>query len=546
MSQSDPAGPLHSVDRTSREERLSAIFHNSANAIAFTELRSGILCDVNETWVAASGLTAEQAIGKTGSQLGLWTNQGDRNACVSMLRDYGHIRDFETELVMRGERRPYQICASVLRVNQREYVLWELRDVSELKRTLQEHELLRQQLFQSQKLQAIGQLAGGVAHDFNNILAAMIMQLELLRMKRHSDPEIDPLLRDLQSEANRAAGITRQLLMFSRQSLLELKVLDLNEVLTNLLALLRRLIGDAIDIRFAPGGVIPLVDADPTMIEQAVLNIVSNARDAMPRGGTLSITTESMPLDANLKRPGGVGVPGRYAVVSLSDTGCGMDYLTLTQMFEPFFTTKPVGAGTGLGLATAHGIIAQHRGWIDAKSEPGKGTVVRIFLPESTHNQPVSAPRGEPPAPPGCETVLLVEDEPAVRRIAARGLRDLGYGVLEACDGPDAIRLWQQHHSTIDLVFTDMILPGGVTGSDLITRFRSDKPQICIIVSSGHLAEVASASDRAHRPDHFLSKPYSLHTLANAVRETLARGRGSEKSALQDDSTVVPGPPHSS
>lgn len=530
MSPSDSFTPHASAGRTSREERLSAIFHNSANAIAFTELHSGIICDVNETWVVASGLTAEQAIGKTGSELGLWTRKDDRDACVSMLRDYGHVRDFDTVLVMRGERRPYQICASVLRGHQQEYVLWELRDVSELKRTLQEHELLRQQLFQSQKLQAIGQLAGGVAHDFNNILAAMIMQLELLRMKRHSDPDTDPMLKELQSEANRAAGITRQLLMFSRRSLLELKVLDLNEVIANLQSMLRRLIGDSIEIRFTPDSGLPLIDADPTMIEQVVINIVANARDAMPHGGTLSITSESVLLDANLKRPGSLGVPGRYAVVSMIDTGCGMDDLTLTQMFEPFFTTQPIGMGTGLGLATAHGIVAQHRGWIDAKSEPGKGTIVRIFLPESKRNKVAPPSLDGFPAVPGKETILLVEDEPAVRHITARGLRDLGYGVLEASNGSEAMRLWQMHRSTIDLILTDMIMPDGMTGSDLITRFRAEKPQVCAIISSDHLSEVSSTSDRTNRPDLFLPKPYSLHTLDHAVRETLERGRSPDKS----------------
>ena len=523
MSHVDPASPAPFPECAAREERLSAIFHNSANAIAFTELDSGVICDVNETWVSASGLSAEQALGKTGSQLGLWTRQKDRDACVGMLRDYGQVRDFETELVMRGEHRPYQICASVLRVHGLQYVLWELRDVSELKRSIQEHELLRQQLFQSQKLQSIGQLAGGVAHDFNNILAAMIMQLELLSLKRHPDPETTLLLKELQTEANRAASITRQLLMFSRRSLLELKVLDLNEVISNLLSMLRRLIGGTIEIQFTPGDSIPPVDADPTLIEQVVINIVANARDAMPRGGILTITTNSVQLDANLKRPGASGVPGRYAVVSLVDTGCGMDYLTLTQMFEPFFTTKPVGKGTGLGLATAHGIIAQHHGWIEAESEPGKGTVVRILLPESKRNHPGVAPTGPATGGSGHETILLVEDEPAVRRIAARGLRDLGYGVLEACDGPEALALWQRHQSAIDLIFTDMILPGGFSGSELVTRFRSAKPELRTIITSGHLAELAPASDQSHRPDHFLNKPYSLHTLAGAVREVLER-----------------------
>ena len=478
MNHFDSSAPSPFPERAAREERLSAIFHNSAHAIAFTELNSGVICDVNETWVTASGLTAEQALGKTGSQLGLWTRQKDRDACVGMLRDYGQVRDFETELVMRGERRPYQICASVLRVHGQPYVLWELRDVSELKRSLQEHELLRQQLFQSQKLQAIGQLAGGVAHDFNNILAAMIMQLELLGMKRHPDPETTGLLKELQTEANRAAGITRQLLMFSRRSLLELKVLELNEVITNLLSMLRRLNGGAIEKRFQPGDSIPPVEAHPTLID---------------------------------------------AVVSLVDTGCGMDYLTLAQMFEPFFTTKPVGQGTGLGLATAHGIIAQHHGWIEAESEPGKGTVIRILLPETKRN------RSAAPAPmpahggTGHETILLVEDEPAVRRIAARGLRDLGYGVLEASDGPEALAVWQRHQSAIDLLFTDMILPGGLTGSELIVRFRSAKPELRTIITSGQLAELAPASNQCQRPDHFLNKPYSFHTLATAVREVLER-----------------------
>jgi CheY-like chemotaxis protein len=357
-------------------------------------------------------------------------------------------------------------------------------------------------------------------------------------MKRHPDPETTVLLKELQTEANRAAGITRQLLMFSRRSLLELKVLELNEVIANLLSMLRRLIGGAIEIRFHPGNAIPPVDADPTLIEQVVINIVANARDAMPRGGSLTIATHSVELDANLKRPGGAGVPGRYAVVSLVDTGCGMDYLTLAQMFEPFFTTKPVGQGTGLGLATAHGIIAQHHGWIEAESEPGKGTVIRILLPESKRNRtgapvPVPAHGGT-----GHETILLVEDEPAVRRIAARGLRDLGYGVLEASDGPEALAIWQRHQSAIDLLFTDMILPGGLTGSELILRFRSAKPELRTIITSGQLAELAPASDQRQRPDHFLNKPYSLHTLATAVREVLERRTIATQAAAADAPSI--------
>jgi PAS domain S-box-containing protein len=399
-----------------------------------------------------------------------------------------------------------------------------ITDVTE--RTLAEDALRRSeaQLRQAQKLDAIGQLAGGVAHDFNNILAAMMMHVGLLQMNPSLDDDTRQALADIEVETNRASALTRQLLMFSRRSVLTVTPLDLNDVVANLLKMLTRLIGEHISLRFEPTSALPLVEADVGLIEQVLMNLVVNARDAMPGGGRLGITTSSVTFDARDMSESTDRRTGAFVRLQVSDTGCGMDAETRRHIFEPFFTTKEAGKGTGLGLATVHGIVAQHRGWVEVQTEPGAGSTFSVYLPVSVTGvtADVFVPQAEP-LRGGTETILLVEDEPHVRRMVALTLAALGYHVLEARNGQDAVRQWQAQAAGVQLLLTDMVMPEGMTGLELADRLQQLHPELKVIISSGYSAEIVQAGVPNRPGVVYLPKPYDTTTLARAVRACLDR-----------------------
>jgi PAS domain S-box-containing protein len=399
--------------------------------------------------------------------------------------------------------------------NDQAFVMGTLQDITERKR-------LESQLRQSQKIEAIGQLAGGVAHDFNNILAAIMMRLGLLQMRPNLDPEMQHALHDLDAAARRAAGLTRQLLMFSRRSVLAVKPLDLNEVVVNLLRMLRRLIGEHIDLRFDGKSALPLVEADAGMMEQVLMNLAVNARDAMPQGGRISISTTVAILDLTQSEAHPSRRPGHFVCLEVSDTGCGMDKGTLKRIFEPFFTTKEPGKGTGLGLATVHGIVAQHKGWVEVDSQVGAGTTFRVYLPAAvqTHLE-IAPPEPAAPVQGGRETIMLVEDDLPVRQAVAESLRTLGYRVHEAGNGQEAMALWQVHGRTVDLLLTDMVMPEGMTGMELTEQLQSLKPRLKAIISSGYSAELAHAGRPTRAGVIYLPKPYVTNVLADVIRESL-------------------------
>jgi PAS domain S-box-containing protein len=381
---------------------------------------------------------------------------------------------------------------------------------------------LEAQLRQAQKLEAVGQLAGGVAHDFNNILAAIMMQLNLLQMNQALDRKTLSALDELQEEAQRAAGLTRQLLMFSRRAVLDVKPLDVDAVVENLLKMLRRLIGENVDLQFGRRTALPLVEADAGMIEQVLMNLVVNARDAMPRGGTIKIATTAVAFPPASIPQESIRRGGRFVCLAVSDTGDGMDAETLKRIFEPFFTTKEVGKGTGLGLATVHGIAAQHKGWVEVDSAVGAGSTFRVYLPAIEQSSASAAPRRElSPLVGGKETILVVEDQPKVRRLIALTLRAQGYAVHEAGTGQEAIAVWQQHQGQIDLLFTDMIMPEGLTGLELTERLRAAKPGLKAIISSGYSAEIAQKDAIDKAGVIYLAKPYEAQTLTEVVRRCL-------------------------
>ncbi|MDQ8153249.1 MAG: DUF3365 domain-containing protein [Gemmatimonadota bacterium] len=383
-----------------------------------------------------------------------------------------------------------------------------------------ERRRLQEQLRQAQKIEAVGQLAGGVAHDFNNILASMMMHLSLLQESPTLDDAIRAELAEMEGYTNRAAILTRQLLMFSRRSLLEIRPTDLNQVVTDVLKMLGRLLGEHVTIDATRAAALPQIDADASMLEQVLVNLAVNARDAMPSGGRLTLVTQAITFDEEqAAQP--PRRPGRFVVLTVTDSGTGMDKGTLERVFEPFFTTKAPGVGTGLGLATVHGIVAQHGGWIEVDSQLGRGTTFRVYLPESTGCAAPAPESASATVPGGTETILVVEDEAGVRSLLVRLLRRLGYTVLEASNGREALSVWQGGSVSVDLLLTDMVMPGRMTGLELADAMRARVPGLKVIITSGYSGELAAQGAPASAGVIFLPKPYQSSQLGLVVRECL-------------------------
>jgi CheY-like chemotaxis protein len=394
-------------------------------------------------------------------------------------------------------------------------------------------------------MEAVGQLAGGIAHDFNNLLTAITGYSEFALGRLAEDDELRPDVEQIKKSAERAASLTSQLLAFSRRQFLRRRVVDVNSLVSDMENMLRRLIGEDIELVTELTPDIGRVSVDPGSLDQAVMNLAVNARDAMPRGGTLTLRTEVVDLDGAAARDGqpaaarpgggffeapglrhGVG-PGRYVVLSVSDTGEGMDEETCSHLFEPFFTTKEVGKGTGLGLSVVYGIVKQSEGDISVESSPGSGTTFTIYLPsvekderEPERSKPRAGVRG------GSETVLLVEDEDTLRRLATRILELGGYEVLAARDGREALRTCEENGRRFDLVVTDVVMPG-MGGRELVEELKRTRPGLKALYVSGYTDDIVVRNGVLPARTAFLQKPYTPSVLLQTVREMLdARGDG--------------------
>jgi signal transduction histidine kinase/CheY-like chemotaxis protein len=382
---------------------------------------------------------------------------------------------------------------------------------------------LEAQLRQSQKMDSIGQLAAGVAHDFNNMLTVIQGHSGMMLARTNLPPELLSCAQAIYFAAERAAGLTRQLLMFSRKNVMKPMPLDLRKVVSDLSKMLKRLLGETVVLEFIPPPELPLILADTGMLEQVVMNLTVNARDAMPHGGTVAISTSPVEVDDGYAQSHPEARPGAFVCLRVSDTGCGMDSATMARIFEPFFTTKGVGKGTGLGLATVYGIVKQHEGWIEVASDLGKGSTFNVFLPASS--EPMKAlPRESPLAAPvrgGNETILVVEDEPVLRDMSHVILQDCGYQVLEAGSGAEALQVWADNADRIDLMLTDVVMPGGMSGRDLAVKLLASHPSLRIIFTSGYNVEESSPDLVPQGGLAFLQKPYTRTDLAKAVRECL-------------------------
>ena len=394
-----------------------------------------------------------------------------------------------------------------------EYYETFVRDVTDQRR-------LQQQVLQSQKLEAVGRLAGGIAHDFNNLLTVITSYSDLLLEDLSpGDPKRDDL-EQVRKAADGAAALTRQLLAFSRQQVVEPRVVSLNTVVEGLQKILRRVIGEDVELTTTLAPDLGAVRADVGQLEQVLMNLAVNARDAMPTGGRLTIETANVEHDPDYARDQDAAAVRRFAMLAVSDTGCGMDDATKAKIFEPFFTTKEPGKGTGLGLATVYGIVQQAGGFIWVYSEPGHGTSFKIYLPQVDATAEVAAAATGARAPGGTETVLLVEDAAAVRAVTKQVLERHGYAVLEAPDGEAAVRLAQRHRGPIHLLLTDVVMPR-VSGRELAEQLARVRPDTRVLYASGYTDDSVVRHGILESGTAYLQKPFSPESLARKVREVL-------------------------
>ncbi len=388
----------------------------------------------------------------------------------------------------------------------------------------QAEEALREreeQLRQSQKLEAVGRLAGGVAHDFNNILTAIMMQVDLTTSVKDLPTEAREGLEQIRAAAERAANLTRQLLIFSRRQVMQPRDVDLNEIVTSLAKMLQRIIGEDVRLQLNLHPRVLLTRADPGMLDQVLMNLVVNARDAMPKGGKLIIETTERSLTETEAAATPDALAGRYVSLRVTDTGCGIPPDHLPHIFEPFFTTKEPGKGTGLGLATVFGIVKQHRGWITVESQVGKGSTFQVFLTALEAPEAAAHPVAPPAKTGGTETILLVEDDDAVRRIMHAILAAHGYKVLEAANGVEALKIWAQNGGRVDLLLTDLVMPEGISGRELADRLRALRPDLPVVLASGYSADILGHEFSLQPGQSFIQKPVSPTQLLETIRRCL-------------------------
>jgi PAS domain S-box-containing protein len=494
------------------EERFSKAFRLSPHAMTISRHLDGRYLDVNERWVQWANISREQMIGHTSVELGIWSEK-ERAAYLAELNRAGFVRNWEVTFHLRTTGPFIGLLSSeLIELNGEKCIISAIQDITERKK-------LEEQLRQSQKMEAVGLLAGGVAHDFNNLLGVILGYADLIAEQVASQRELCEEVEQIRNAAERAASLTKQLLAFSRRQLLKPIVLDLNGVVSETERLLGRLIGEHIVLVTKLEPALGRVKADRAQIEQVIMNLAVNARDAMPLGGTLTIETANVVLDAEYAREHIGAHPGRYVMLAMSDTGVGMDNETQARVFEPFFTTKDPGKGTGLGLATVYGIVKQSEGSIWLYSEIGRGTTFKIYLPEV--DDPLESATARVRATPqakGTEVILLVEDEDALRNLVFDYLRRTGYAVLAARNAQEAMERCRGTH--INLLLTDVVLPG-VSGPELAREVREMHPTAKVLFVSGYTDGAMAQHGLLEHGAKLLHKPFRMPELGRMIRDVL-------------------------
>jgi len=498
------------------EARYRELLDNTAYGI-YHCAPDGQLLEANPALASMLGYSSKEELLTLNLANDIYRNPEDCARLIQLSRQSGRLR--EAEAVWRrkdGKPITVRINGRTLRDDR-----GELLGAEGIVENLTEWRELERQFRQAQKMEAVGRLAGGIAHDFNNLLTVISGHTEILSSLIEQDERPRRSVEQIGKAAGRAASLTRQLLAFSRMQILQPKVLDLNVVVAELSKMLPSLIGEDIGLIFAPEPKLGRVKADPGQIEQVIMNLAVNARDAMPQGGKLVIQTKNFAMDADYARTHPPAIPGQYAMLTVSDTGHGMDAETQSRIFEPFFTTKEQGKGTGLGLATVYGIVKQSGGFIWVYSEPGQGTRFEIYLPRVDEPIALAVPGNHGVANlAGSETLLLVEDQEDLRGLVGGFLRENGYTVLEARDGIEGLEVAEQHHGQIQLLVTDVVMPR-MGGWELAERLLSLRPELKVLYLSGYSEYSVAHHVAKYRPGTLLEKPFPMVMLGRKVREIL-------------------------
>ncbi len=510
--------------RREAEARYRDLFEN-ANDMIYTRDLDGYFTSVNGMGERLTGYTREQLLAMSLEQLfspeylhlraeEILKHQSE--AALAVAEELEFIRKDGTRVFVEVSSR------LIYETGRPTGVQGIARDVSERKRAEEQRKLLEDQLLQAQKMESIGTLAGGVAHDFNNMLTAIIGNIQLVLESTPPESLDYPMLTEIEKAATRATALTRQLLTFSRRQPIERRTIDLNATINELSQMLRRLIGEHVDVAIRLADQLSLIFADPAQIQQVVMNLAVNARDAMPGGGHLLIATREVELDEQDCRNHPWARPGRYAQLIVGDTGTGMDAELQQRIFEPFFTTKERGKGTGLGLSVVYGIIKQHEGFVQVDSAPERGTTFTIFLPVPTVTLGVVVPDLSPLVRGGNETILVAEDEASLRYLASTVLERLGYTVILAEDGLEAVNLFRANQSRIDLVILDLVMPR-FSGRDALELMRAIRPDLRALFVTGYddAAAHVPGVDALISGTNLLQKPYRVDMLGSRVREML-------------------------
>ncbi len=497
------------------EEKYRALFEESKDTI-YISTPEGRFTDINSAGIKLLGYASKEEILGIDIPRDLYVNTDDRAKFIQAVEEKGFVEDFEVQFRRRdGEVLDILLSASAVRNDEGRIVAYRgmMRDVTERRK-------LQHQLLQSQKMEAVGQLAGGVAHDFNNILTAIIGYGNLVLMKTNADDPLRFEVRRILTSAERGAALTQNLLAFSRKQIIHPEPIRINGIILSMGAILVSLIREDIELQFDLGAEDMTIMADKGQIEQVLMNLATNARDAMPKGGSLRISLEKVDMDRHFLSSRGYGKAGRYVVITVQDTGIGMDEQTKTKIFEPFFTTKEVGKGTGLGLAMVYSIIQQHNGYITVHSEPNVGMTVRMYLPLVSGEEDKGTTEQSEAIRGGSETILLAEDEAVVREIHKSILEEFGYRVIEALDGEDALNKFSIDKEHFDLLVLDVIMPK-MNGKEVCEEIRKSQPDMRAIFMSGHPRDLIQKQGVLKDEEHFLAKPATPQNLLKKIRTVL-------------------------